>query len=177
MDLSRFFLYTALAVVSYLLLLAWNEDYPQSVSEAVTTPPAELPSAPETGTPTTTPADVPNQVPQAQTLTAASNNSDNGNNAASPINASTNATTQTDQSRLITVTSDTLSLSIDLDGGDITYLALPQHLRQIDVPDEPFVLLESGPSRSYVAQSGLIGVNGIDNESRAQYQSSSTTYS
>jgi YidC/Oxa1 family membrane protein insertase len=34
MDLPRFFLLTALAVVSYLLLLQWNEDYPSTPPRA-----------------------------------------------------------------------------------------------------------------------------------------------
>ena len=31
MDFTRFFLYTTLAVITYLMLLAWQEDYPPLV--------------------------------------------------------------------------------------------------------------------------------------------------
>ena len=31
MDLTKFFLYTSLAVITYLMLLAWQEDYPPLV--------------------------------------------------------------------------------------------------------------------------------------------------
>ncbi len=172
MDISRFLLYTALAIVTYFLLLAWNEDYPRLGADTVAVPATSLPTVPDTENSSVTQADVPAQVPEAQTRTVNPTVSASDSNTSSP-----NAPfTPTSRSRLVTVSTDTLVLSIDLDGGDIISLALPQHLRQIDVPDEPFVLLESGPSRNYVAQSGLIGVNGIDNDSRARYQSSSSTY-
>ena len=31
MDLTKFFLYTSLAVITYLMLLAWQADYPPLV--------------------------------------------------------------------------------------------------------------------------------------------------
>ena len=34
MNLPRFALYTALAVVTYLMLLQWQEDYPQEIEQA-----------------------------------------------------------------------------------------------------------------------------------------------
>ncbi|MBL4819830.1 MAG: membrane protein insertase YidC [Gammaproteobacteria bacterium] len=169
MDLSRFFLYSALAVVTYLLLLAWNEDYPRQIAEQDSSPVTSLSSVPDTAVPTTAQSDIPAQVPQAQALTTG--NTENPANIDAP---QTNP--QISQSRLVTISTDTLELSIDLNGGDIVGLALPQYLRQIDVPDEPFVLLESGPGRDYIAQSGLIGVNGIDNTSRARYRTSSSSY-
>ena len=36
MDLTKFFLYTSLAVITYLMLLAWQEDYPPLVGGGVT---------------------------------------------------------------------------------------------------------------------------------------------
>ena len=63
-----------------------------------------------------------------------------------------------------------------MDGGDITSLALPQFLKQLEVPSDPFDLLQTQPGRSYVAQSGLIGPDGIDSGGRASYRSRLSSY-
>ena len=34
MDFTRFSLYSALAIVTYLMLLAWQEDYPPTIEGA-----------------------------------------------------------------------------------------------------------------------------------------------
>ena len=69
-----------------------------------------------------------------------------------------------------------MELNIDLNGGDIIQLALPQYLKQLNVTDDPFMVLESSQDRSYVAQSGLIGANGIDSAGRAVYRTATTNY-
>ncbi|HAN26179.1 MAG TPA: membrane protein insertase YidC, partial [Haliea salexigens] len=79
-------------------------------------------------------------------------------------------------SDIITVHTDVLQVAIDLQGGDIVELALPEHLEDIDAPDQPFVLLEQNERRIYVAQSGLIGPNGIDSESRARFTATQSRY-
>jgi YidC/Oxa1 family membrane protein insertase len=43
MDIKRIVLFAGLAVVSYLMILAWNEDYHQSVPVAQTSKPVNLP--------------------------------------------------------------------------------------------------------------------------------------
>lgn len=77
---------------------------------------------------------------------------------------------------IVRVFTDTLHLAIDLNGGDIVEVALPEYLAEIDNPDNPFVLLESSPQRTYVAQSGLIGPDGIDAPNRAQFTAGAATY-
>jgi len=77
------------------------------------------------------------------------------------------------EQRIVLVRTDVVQLAIDLNGGDIIELALPEHLEDIDRPDQPFVLLEQNERRTYVAQSGLIGPNGIDSESRARFTATS----
>ena len=162
MDLTKFFLYTSLAVITYLMLLAWQADYPPLVDGGSQQSPAlqipETPAAPVSDIPTDVPTTAPSVVisePAQPTLST------------SPVAAT---------SRLIEVETDTLELNIDLNGGDIVQLALPQYLKQLDVTDDPFVVLESGQGRSYVAQSGLIGANGTDSAGRAVYQTAATNY-
>ena len=162
MNITKYLLYGALAAISYVMLLAWNTDYPQVV-DFVAPPPSPVPSIspPEN----TTVTDIPTQLPDSPA-------------APSPNESVTvsEPTSNISSTNVISVSTDTLEIDIDLIGGDITYLALPKHLRQLDVSTDPFVLLESSPGRNYVAQSGLIGRDGIDNTGRASYSSNATSY-
>jgi len=63
--------------------------------------------------------------------------------------------------KLITVTTDVLTLSIDTVGGDVTDATLNQYDAELDSA-EPFQLLKNEPGHVYIAQSGLIGPQGID---------------
>jgi YidC/Oxa1 family membrane protein insertase len=164
MNYTRFILYTSLAVITYLMLLAWQEDYPPVVNATPAANTNLSDVADNNDTPTI--SDIPTQVPQPDVQ-------------ASPtdlIRSTTEPNNQSAPPSLVKVTTDTLSLSIDLRGGDIVYLALPQYRKQIDVADDPFVILETTIANSYVAQSGLIGRNGIDNVGRAIYQSEAEEY-
>ncbi|MCE6982879.1 YidC/Oxa1 family membrane protein insertase, partial [Pseudomonas frederiksbergensis] len=63
---------------------------------------------------------------------------------------------------LIRVKTDVLDLAIDPNGGDVAQLMLPKYPRRQDHPDIPFQLFDNGGERTYLAQSGLTGVNGPD---------------
>jgi YidC/Oxa1 family membrane protein insertase len=84
--------------------------------------------------------------------------------------------TVVDTSKLVRVRTDVLQFVIDLDGGDIVELALPEYLETLG-KDDPFVLLEQNDQLVYVARSGLLGPNGIDGQGRAQFITTSTTFS
>lgn len=157
MDFTRFSLYSALAIVTYLMLLAWQEDYPPTIDGADSV--VVLP--PDTAADADRPVDLPSSLPATAPSTADTTSG----------NLPSIATGQT-----VRVVTDTLELSISLDGGDITSLALPQFLKQLDVPSDPFDLLQTQPGRSYVAQSGLIGPDGIDSGGRASYRSRLSSY-
>lgn len=166
MNLTRFFLYTALAVITYLMLLAWQEDYPplidngDNVVQTSNSTQQDIPATP-------TQSDIPNSAPAA-----ASDDADLPSVATStpPAPAANN------DAGIVEVRTDTLVLNIDLNGGDITYLALPQYLRELNGSDDPFVLLSPNNQRTYAAQSGLIGRDGIDSPARAVYNSAATSY-
>ncbi len=64
--------------------------------------------------------------------------------------------------KLISVKTDSLVMLIDTLGGDIVKVGLPRHYAQLDTPDQPFVLLNNTDGTTYIAKSGLIGVNGTD---------------
>ena len=171
MNITKYLLYGALAAISYVMLLAWNTDYPQVVDFGAPAPsPVPLISPPEN----TTVTDIPTQFPDSPVSSTSSESV-----AVSEPNESVTVSEPTANislANVISVSTDTLEIDIDLNGGDIAYLALPKHLRQLDVSNDPFVLLESSPGRSYVAQSGLIGRDGIDNTGRAFYSSNATSY-
>ena len=78
--------------------------------------------------------------------------------------------------RIVTVHTDTLEIKIDLEGGDIVGAALKNYPKTLDDPDDPFVLLERNAMRTYVAQSGLVGPDGIDQSQRARYRASQEVY-
>ena len=81
-----------------------------------------------------------------------------------------------DRSRFIEVHTDVLQFAIDLEGGDIVELSLRKYLAELDDPGQPLVLLEENKALVYIAQSGLIGADGIDNNGRAMYTSTSSKY-
>ena len=171
MNITKYLLYGALAAISYVMLLAWNTDYPQVVDFGAPAPsPVPLISPPEN----TTVTDIPTQFPDSPVSSTSSESVavSEPNESVTVLEPTANISSTT----VISVSTDTLEIDIDLIGGDITYLALPKHLRQLDVSNDPFVLLESSPGRSYVAQSGLIGRDGIDNTGRAFYSSNATSY-
>ncbi|MCQ4313978.1 membrane protein insertase YidC [Pseudomonas stutzeri] len=159
MDIKRSILLVALAVVAYLMVLQWNQDYGQAAMPAE--PRQEQPSAqlPDTPIPATsadgTQADIPaiGGEQQVSALPEAQSNS-----------------------QLIHVRTDVLDVAIDPRGGDIVDLRLPQFPRRQDRPDVPFQLFERSGERTYEAQSGLIG-DGPDKASgRPLYSSEQRQY-
>lgn len=157
MDIQRSILLVGLAVVSYLLVLQWNQDYGQ----------APLPAASSATQSTTSP------LPE---LTASNN--DDVPTASQDEAQAPAADAPAESQSLIRVQTDVLDLAIDPRGGDIVQLTLPQYPRRQDRPDVPFQLFDNGNERVYLAQSGLTGSNGPDARSsgRPLYHSATQHY-
>lgn len=157
MDIKRSILLVALAVVAYLMVLQWNQDYGQTA----------LPDEARQEQPTA-------QIPETPALAT------NGAQADVPViageqQASALPETQA-SSQLIRVRTDVLDIAIDPRGGDIVDLRLPQFPSRQDRPDVPFQLFERSGERTYEAQSGLIG-DGPDKASgRPLYSSEQPQY-
>lgn len=160
MNFQRYLLIGAIAVLSFMLLSEWVKFkeqlnttdvaslYQQQLS---TTPSAEIPNAEAEVT--------VNDLPTAELLTN---------------DISTAPSSKNDKVHILT---DSLELVISKNGGDIIFAALPKYFAKIDTPDIPFTLLEQSDHRTYIAQSGLIGLDGIDtNKGRAQFTSNSSEY-
>ncbi len=120
-----------------------------------------LDQAPQTETPasqTVATADKANDVPQSAT-----------NAAQAPAG-------ETISDRLIQVETDTLNVTIDASGGDVVFAALPEHKVEQD-GDEALTILENKNGFTYIAQSGLIGLNGPHaSGKRPVYQAQSGDY-
>ncbi|GAA6136073.1 membrane protein insertase YidC [Oceaniserpentilla sp. 4NH20-0058] len=157
MDARRAIILIGLAVISYMLVLQWNEDYGKApISQSVMTSQSmtSSSSAPNVMAEQSATADVPDvseDEPQVES----------------------NIVVSTD---LIEVQTDVLDIRIDPQGGDIVYAALKAFPQSLSDKNIPFVLLEQSPMRTYVAQSGLVGANGIDKKGRALFSTEKTQY-
>ncbi len=169
MDIIRYALLAGLAVVSYLLLLAWQEDYgttdtPQSVETAPAN--QDIPGTPSTAD---TDTDLPRSTPSTDDA------DDIPSVSSAPGTAGQGDPVATDED-LIHVRTDVLNVRINPVGGDIVHVSLPEYPTELEQPDQPFVLLDQTSLRSYVAQTGLVGRDGIDSGGRPEYTSTSTEY-
>ncbi|OAN12660.1 membrane protein insertase YidC [Photobacterium jeanii] len=85
-------------------------------------------------------------------------------------------TDQSTSNNLITINTDVLALTVDTLGGDVIEAKLLAYDNELDSED-PFVLLKNDEGHRYIAQSGLIGANGIDStDGRAQLQVEGTEF-
>ncbi len=168
MDLQRTLLIGAIALLSFMLLTEWVAF--KDSRNAVTAGESErLISNGDTAG-----AELPESLPD----TAA--NADEDLPAApgagqGPVDVPAEETPDK-PGRIIQVHTDTLQVAIDLEGGDIVELALPKHLAELGKSDTPFVLLERNSTRTYIAQSGLIGASGIDSGGRPTFTASASRF-
>ena len=165
MALQRYLLIGAIAVLSYMLLTEWNL-FQQRHSDAASAYPAQSTAAAAPAA-DSVPGDVATADNSAELPSA-----DSGNSAASVADS---APTAAIASPFVRVYSDLLELRIDRRGGDVVYAALPAYKANIKRAD-PFVLLDD-QQRTYIAQSGLIGRDGIDTSAgRALLQASAEEF-
>lgn len=109
---------------------------------------------------------------QQQTQQVASQSGDvpASSNTSSPI------TEHSTKGKTITIESDVLRLTIDTLGGDVVDSDLLKFNAELH-SNTPFELLQDGGKVLYVAQSGLVGKNGIDtNAGRPQYQTTADQF-
>ncbi len=162
MEIQRALVLTAIAVVTYMMILAWQRDYVQvqpvsdtPVSEQVV---ADIPAADEA-------------VPDASEIPSLAAP------AVETAAADVVAPAAVDSDRVITVSTDVFQLEIDRLGGDIIRLALPQYPLHAETPDQPFLLMQRNETRKYLVQSGLVGPNGTDTAAgRPTWQASQSSY-
>ena len=156
MDPVRLLLISTTAVLSLMLLIEWNQysdDYQKQQNELYTAAITE-------------PGVLTNESVAAPT--------NQGINDVIPsVNQETNPlSVLLDDSEAFNLSTDALDLVVSADGGDVVSASLPKFPVRLDTPNQPFRLLENNNLRRYVAQSGLIGPDGIDaSGNRARYAS------
>ena len=149
MDIQRIVLFAGLAIVSYLMVLAWNEDYNQPTQPATV---AEQ-SAQQDGTVDEDELVLPDAGDQATAT---------GDDFAAPgDNVAQESATVTESDRLVTVRTDVLELKIDRVGGNLVEASLLDYDRTLD-SEEPLRLLQTTRQRTYFLESGMIGRDGFD---------------
>lgn len=158
---ARFAILGAMFVTAYLLILAWQKDYgnasnPQPQQTAVVSA-----------------KDISADLPNAQTVTAETSDVPQAN----IVSQQTEDVSPSVNQQLISVQTDLYHLWINPKGGDIVRVELLSHDESKD-SDKPFVMLENDAKRTYVAQSGLIGLNGPDSNrsGRPVYDVEKTSY-
>ncbi len=162
MDVQRVILIAALALISYMLVLQWNEDYgpkqqpvAQAASISAYSNASATPELPAASAAVEASADIPQASTSEPKIAAAA----------------------AENTSLIRVTTDVLEMLIDPQGGDVIEVALLKHQAALESAG-PFVLLEQNANRTYVAQSGLVGRDGPDasKAGRPLYHSAKTDY-
>ena len=173
MDWQRTAYIGGILVLSFVLLFKWNEFQDQqealnaSANKANVTLPAEL-SQSQPSTPIAIPS-APSPEEHSDIPLAPSANA--------PQSIEAGLSTSPSTAQLITVSTDVFDIIIDRLGGDIVKVVLPQHKVKLG-GEEGFTLLDRTASTLYIAQSGLVGINGTDTakEGRPLFASAQSSY-
>ena len=167
MDLQRSLLIGAIAVLSFMLLTEWvafkeaRAPIPEQSSRLINGEDTQVDDLPE---------------PAAEAMSSGEDLPETPTEDTAAPSVDTSLASAMPSGQIIQVHTDVLQFAVDLRGGDIIELALPKFLAKIDNPDVPFVLMEQNNTRTYIAQSGLIGANGIDANGRALFTSSASRH-
>jgi len=148
-EIQRVVLLIGMAATAYLLILAWNDDMeaakvPTVYSDAPLMAQEEPFTAPA-------PIEVDEFAPGGADIPAAI-----------PADSVVSSTPVELTNRLVKVETPALLVWIDLKGGDIVRVQLPTYPVTLEEPDTPFLLMDQSAARTYIAQSALIGPDGID---------------
>jgi YidC/Oxa1 family membrane protein insertase len=160
MESQRNFIIIALAIVSYLLFVEWQNDY--AVEPQVTQKTVEQPN---------------NQVPE---LNVSVDDQELAVDVPSGVSTNLPANAQvksTPQVNLIEVNTDVLQVKIDPVGGDIVDAKLTNYPVDLENPDMPVTILTNSNGRIYTAMSGLVGQGMPETvKPRARYQVKQANY-
>ena len=156
MDARRAIILFGIAIVSYMLVLKWSDDYDNTPVASAVEPVQQF---------------SPSSVPSIAAAPIGNEDAPVMSEDVPQVSAVSTPSTQ-----WIEVQTDVLNIRIDPQGGDIVYASFKKYPQSIEAKDVPFVLLEQSNMRTYVAQSGLVGKNGIDKKGRALFSSEQTKY-
>ena len=160
-EIARYGLMAAMAVLAYFMLLAWNEDSAEREALEQALVAAPLPrtvdpfaAASDEGLPVAFEAE-----PGAGEIPGVS------------LPRGTDAAREE-----VLIETDVLRLRLDA-YGDPAYAALRDHPVSLEADDQPFVILEQRGGFTYLARSGLVGADGLDQAGRrARFSASQGEY-
>lgn len=167
MDIQRIVLFAGLAIVSYLMVLAWNEDYHQPQTAQV----AQVATSAANGS-------VDDMVLPESTANTAGTVDEFVAPGTGELRSTSSDGQQSISDQFITVKTDVLELKIDRVGGNVIESSLLQYDATLD-SDQPLKLLNNTQNQTYLLESGLIGRNGPDGQSAGQapvYQAEASQY-
>lgn len=177
MDWQKTGLIGGILIISVILLFRWNEFQQDKRAQlsADQTSAVTIPAEVAAGIPAATPApDVVTPVPSADNAPATgdipvalpgSTNSEPTVTAPATTDSTTKAlATGRPGPQLITISTDTLDVMIDLYGGDIVKAVLPRYKVKLG-GKQGFTILDRTAQTTYIAQSGLVGPGGTDTAS------------
>ena len=149
MDLQRTLLIVGLAIVSYMMILQWQEDYgakppPQQLENNSQSYPQDDAALPDAVSVADSDLDLPEAPREDKTA------------------ATVPTAVEKPSTNPIIVTTDVFRLFLDPKGGDIIGVELLDYAHSIDAKEVPFTLLAQTPAHTYIAQSGLVGADGPD---------------
>lgn len=110
-----------------------------------------------------------NQPKQPVTATQTTQSSSSDVPTSSAHNSANDILDSQQRGKLITLESDVLKIQVDTTGGDVVSSSLLKYDETLH-SKQPFALMQDTKDKLYIAQSGLIGKNGIDSiNGRADY--------
>ena len=168
MDIPRYALIAASMLLGLMLLGEWTRFTAEEQAAIAASPIVESLPQNQSNALTETDPDVLDQ--------SFENDMPSAGDLAQPQSTRIDGLAQTASDSLITVKTDVLDIVIDLQGGDVVGAAFRDYPKTLDDPSDPFVLLERNAQRTYIAQSGLVGPDGIDQKNRATYRAERSTY-
>lgn len=176
MDIQRIVLFAGLAIVSYMMVLAWNEDYHQPVPTEQVAESGQVASgnASNNADAMVLPGDT-SQSPATGNNRAEEEFSVPDNSQ--PVVSSDNTDTSI-ESQYISVRTDVLDLVIDRVSGNLVRSELLDYDKSLN-SEQNLTLLNNTENRYYVLESGLIGQNGPDSAKNGQapvYEAEADSY-
>ncbi|MFO7529049.1 MAG: membrane protein insertase YidC [Marinobacter sp.] len=171
MDIQRIVLFAGLAIVSYLMVLAWNEDYHQ---QPQTTESAQV-ATPSNANGTT---DDDGMVLPEQSSSTSAGSEEFSTPESGQTTVATSAEGVSVDNQFVTIRTDVYDLTIDRVSGNLVQSSLLNYDKSLN-SDEPLTLLTNTETRTYVLESGLIGRDGPDSQKNGTapvYQTSADHY-
>jgi YidC/Oxa1 family membrane protein insertase len=170
-DVVRIGIILGLAVTTYLLILAWNNDYGSKVAAPLADTRSELPSPASLPSASASPgfAEVPGIAGEADVV-----RDEIPELASSPVVDPNRLVPPAGAPPVVRIETDVLSITVDPRGGDITAVLLPAYPVSLDSADS-FPLIDA--YNEYSIQTGLIGRDGVDKPTgRPVYRADATIY-